>query len=805
MASLVPGYEYDIFISYRQKDNKGDRWVSEFVEVLKTELESTFKEEISVYFDVNPHDGLLDTHDVNASLKEKLKCLVFIPIISRTYCDPKSFAWEHEFKAFIEEASHDQFGLKVRLPNGNVANRVLPIRIYDLDNTDIKLCETELGGVLRGIEFIYRSSGVNRPLRLKEENPQDNLNRTIYRDQINKVANAISEIISGLQRIQITQAEEAKDERSTLADGSPLLTKATALRPSGEKAIKAKKKKWIYSLSSSVVVILAVVAIFLFSSGSSLPFSKRDWVIITDFENLTENPVFDKSLYTAFSISTSQSRYINVFPRSRMLEALARMEIKDRTFVDEKTGREMAEREGINLYIVPSISEVGNRYAIAAKILETKSGNLLRSEILYAETQNDILSGMDKLCKKIRQELGESRYNIAKQDKPLATATTSSLEALKQYTLGCERHASRDYAGAKQYYEIALQIDSGFTAAKTALGSINIESFEPERGRELLNQAVKSVDKLTDRERLNILAIHALYVDNAIPKSIEYFKRLSELYPDDPVYHNNLGVIYERSEKFEESLKEYKTTVKINPHIVVAYGGILWIYLEKQGKADSVFVWADKLISDNPQNAWGYFYLGSGYMCIDSVVKAEAAFRRAREIDPYFILNLFNLAHTYRLQGHYSEAIRILEKIPEIDKNQDAVYYDLGVNYQSMGNQKESNKYFSIYKKIVTEEWTKKRPDAAETYISTGAVTARLGDVESSNQMLLKAIAMDSTLHERFAEVLCLQGRIPEALDELEKALDNGYRYLLWLKMNPDWQILQYDVRFRNLLEKFFR
>jgi hypothetical protein len=47
MASLIPGYEYDIFISYRQKDNKGDRWVSEFVDALKTEFESTFKANFS--------------------------------------------------------------------------------------------------------------------------------------------------------------------------------------------------------------------------------------------------------------------------------------------------------------------------------------------------------------------------------------------------------------------------------------------------------------------------------------------------------------------------------------------------------------------------------------------------------------------------------------------------------------------------------------------------------------------------------------------------------------------------------------
>ena len=105
MSSIIEGYNYDIFISYRQKDNKGDKWVSEFVDSLKTELESTFKEEISVYFDINPHDGLLETHDVDASVKEKLNCLVLIPIISRTYCDPKSFAWENEFKAFVKQAS----------------------------------------------------------------------------------------------------------------------------------------------------------------------------------------------------------------------------------------------------------------------------------------------------------------------------------------------------------------------------------------------------------------------------------------------------------------------------------------------------------------------------------------------------------------------------------------------------------------------------------------------------------------------------------------------------------------------------
>src|SRR4030043_2313362 len=119
MASLLPGYEYDIFISYRQKDNKGDRWVTEFVDNLKGEIESTFKEDISIYFDANPKDGLLETHIVDESLSGTLRCLIFIPVISQTYCDPQSFAWQNEFCVFNKLARGDRFGRDIKLPGGD--------------------------------------------------------------------------------------------------------------------------------------------------------------------------------------------------------------------------------------------------------------------------------------------------------------------------------------------------------------------------------------------------------------------------------------------------------------------------------------------------------------------------------------------------------------------------------------------------------------------------------------------------------------------------------------------------------------
>ena len=91
LASLVRGFEYDIFISYRHNDNL-DGWVTDFVLALEKELRSTVKEPLSIYFDKNPQDGLRETHLVGKSLEGKLRCLIFIPVLSQTYCDSKSFA-----------------------------------------------------------------------------------------------------------------------------------------------------------------------------------------------------------------------------------------------------------------------------------------------------------------------------------------------------------------------------------------------------------------------------------------------------------------------------------------------------------------------------------------------------------------------------------------------------------------------------------------------------------------------------------------------------------------------------------------
>ncbi|MDF1560113.1 MAG: SUMF1/EgtB/PvdO family nonheme iron enzyme [Bacteroidales bacterium] len=328
MSGIIEGYDYDVFISYRQKDNKYDGWVTEFVENLKRELDSMFKEEISVYFDINPSDYLLENYDVDASLKDKLKCLVFMPIISRTYCDPKAFAWEYEYKAFVELASKDEFGLQVKVPGGNFANRVLPIRIHDLDNSDVKLFESTIGGVLRPIDFIYKETGVNRQLRAKDDDIIKSPTQILYRDQVNKVALATREIIKSMMsrkeaggtKREESAPEEASAKQTDIRAEADIKEKTESGSIPEEKTKPVKKEKSAkvrmkpgYLIAAFILLVLIACSILLFNYRSKVKWAREE--ALTEAENLFEAGFY----FEPFNLLKKAERYI---PKDTILQEL---------------------------------------------------------------------------------------------------------------------------------------------------------------------------------------------------------------------------------------------------------------------------------------------------------------------------------------------------------------------------------------------------------------------------------------------------------------------------------------------------
>ena len=151
---------------------------------------------------------------------------------------------------------------------------------------------------------------------------------------------------------------------------------------------------------SSIVLICLVAVMFLFYGGKSVSFNERDWIVLADFVNHTGEEIFDRSLNTAFEISINQSRHINVITRKRVQEVLKRAGKENVTMIDEELCRDIAIREGADVYILPEISRVGNQYILTAELMETESSNALVSEIYYTKSKGEILTKLDRLSRK---------------------------------------------------------------------------------------------------------------------------------------------------------------------------------------------------------------------------------------------------------------------------------------------------------------------------------------------------------------------------------------------------------------------
>jgi len=424
MPSLHPDYEYDIFISYRHKDNRSEKWVTQFVHALKEELEGTFKEPISIYFDENPYDGLLENHSVDQSLSNKLKSLILIPVVSQTYCDTKSYAWQHEFCAFNRIAQKDTIGRDIRLGNGNVASRILPITIHDLNLEDINLIEAELQAKFRYIEFTYRSPGVNRALR-KEDKREDNIGRLSYRDQLNKTANALKEIIQGIQ--------------------SPDKSGYSGIPIGDEDSTYLKSKTSPKSDETNEKSIAVLPFVSLAQDSSQEYFA----------DGMTENIL----------MQLAGVRELKVISRTSVMKYKKIMKYNKK----DKLAPEIAAELGVKYILEGSAQSHNNKVRINVQLIDAKKDDPIWSKV-FLESMDDIFSIQDKVAEVVAQQLKSS---ISPADKS-HQKPTQNLEAYDLFLKG--RYAFNQwnvegYQIASDYFKKALALDPEFKQAYSYLAS----------------------------------------------------------------------------------------------------------------------------------------------------------------------------------------------------------------------------------------------------------------------------------------------------------------------------------------------
>ncbi|MEQ8302088.1 MAG: hypothetical protein RIB47_01760 [Cyclobacteriaceae bacterium] len=703
MPSTLPGYEYDIFISYRHNDNRTGG-ITEFVEHLKAELAATIKEPLSIYFDTNPHDGLLENHDVDKSLEGKLKCLIFIPIISQTYCDPKSFAWQHEFVAFNKLAKADQLGRDIKLGNGNVASRILPIKIHELDAQDTATIATEIGGVLRAIEFIYKEPGVNRPLKITDERSH-NQNQTDYGNQINKVANAIKELLHGLVQ---PSTNEVNPQRKQIEE----------LRSKGVNHSRTRKLKWAVALAA---MLMAALGYYYVSSSDATKISTSDIeksVAVLPFVNMSsdkEQEYFSDGLTEDIITQLAKIKSLKVTSRT------STMQYKE----NPKSLKEVGIELGVATILEGSVQRAGDQVRITAQLIRADTDEHLWAES-YDRPIKDIFSVQREVATAIANVLKSTlSVNEIQLLKRLPTNSTIAYDHFLKGKFLMEKREKEEMANAIIFFEKALKEDSIFVDAISALA--NAYLLFSSRGWEDPKIAMPLAEKYINKAlRLTPESgpAHAslgffLRLSYNLKGAEEEFRKSIALEPNQNNVYGWLGITRINYGDHEDAINIYKQGLSYNPDLSFVSGTLKTLLLNSlvmTGKDTDALALINK---SNPRD-WpaAFVMLANQY---GDIGNRPMAISFAEKSGDQILISLYRDNDSTLFRNSASKRIEQLEE--QLKNGEYISMFDLG------------NAYFDMGKKAKAFVYLQKAIDARDPHFPP-----TLGSTDSGREEIRKKI-----------------------------------------------------------------
>ena len=224
-----------------------------------------------------------------------------------------------------------------------------------------------------------------------------------------------------------------------------------------------------------------------------------------------------------------------------------------------------------------TISSLGSHYLINLDAVACTSGDSIAKEEAEAASKEDVLKALNQASSNLRSKLGESLPSVQKFDVPFE-ATTSSLEALKNYSLGLKIKYEKGDAQSIPFLKRAIELDPNFAAAYSvlAIGCNNVG--QQSIALEYATKAYQLRDRVTEREKQGISAtyFHATGEEEKVAQAYQQWK---ESYPRDFVPYGNLGVIYNAMGLYDKALLEFQEAGRLRPDNVINYANLASAYM----------------------------------------------------------------------------------------------------------------------------------------------------------------------------------------------------------------------------------
>jgi len=406
------------------------------------------------------------------------------------------------------------------------------------------------------------------------------------------------------------------------------LAPAAALSDAGVPSSSATEKSaqlplandtlWKIAIPAAAVLIAAIGGVLYFRSHTAAmhpaaaALTEKDTIVLADFDNKTGDVLFDDTLKQGLSVQLEQSPFLDLVSENKVNQTLKMMGRPAGDRLTPEVAREVCQRTGSKAMVTGSIAGLGSQFVIGLKTVNCGTGDVLAEAQEQASGKETVLKSLDAAAVSLRSKLGESLSSVQKYDTPLSNATTTSLEALKAYSLGRKTVFAKGDTAALPFFKRAVELDPKFAMAHISISVSYSNLNEVGRAAEYARKAYDLREKVSERERFQIEAFYYLLTTGELEKAAQTYELWKQTYPRDAVPYTNLSAIYAALGNFEKVLEESLEALRLQPDAAVNYANV-----------------------------------GSGYTDLNRLDEAEAAYKQAeqRKLESEFLLwNRYQLA-----------------------------------------------------------------------------------------------------------------------------------------------------------------
>ena len=369
-------------------------------------------------------------------------------------------------------------------------------------------------------------------------------------------------------------------------------------------------RRKVYPAAAAVIVVAAAVAAyFYFHRAPQL--TGRDSVVVADFVNTTGDAVFDGSLRSALEAKLAESPHFYIVSDASIRKTLRLMEQPANAQLSPELTRQICERNASQVALDGTISGIGNQYALTLDAVDCASGSSLARVEADAAGKDQVLHALGTLASSMRSKLGESLSSIQKFNTPIEQATTSSLEALKAYSLArqdLERRA--DYATCVPLLEQATSLDPNFAMAYATLATVysDMQGNHEAQVRENMEKAFALRNRVSEPERLYISSHYYQLAEADLLKAAQVYRLWEQTYPRDGVPWIDLGLIYNNLGQTQKARQQFETALRLDPDNLLATGNLASGYANESRFAEAQALMQKSLVKQ-PNNVQALEFL----------------------------------------------------------------------------------------------------------------------------------------------------------------------------------------------------